>query len=52
MGDLSDIQTGHVVGVCLGGAYVPKTAILLCVSRATVPKVYYSTYKSWEDAIS
>jgi len=39
MGDLSDFQKGQIVGACLVGAYVTKTATLLCVSRATVPKV-------------
>jgi len=39
MGDLSDFQRGQIDGACLAGAYVPKTAILLGVSRATVPKV-------------
>ena len=39
MGDLSDFQKGQIVGVCFAGAYVPKTATLLCMSRATVPKI-------------
>jgi len=38
-GRLSDFQKGQIVCACLVGAYVTKTATLLCVSRATVPKV-------------
>jgi hypothetical protein len=39
MEDLSDFETGQIVGARLVGASVTKTATLLGVSRATVPKV-------------
>jgi len=39
MGDFSDFQRGQIVGACLAGASVTKTAILLGVSRAAVSKV-------------
>jgi transposase len=39
MGDLSDIEREQMVGARLAGASVIKTAALLGVSRATVPKV-------------
>jgi len=39
MGDLSDFKKGQTDGAHLAGAYVPKTATLLGVFRATVPKV-------------
>jgi transposase len=39
MGGLSDFQRGQIVGVCLAGASVIKTATLLDVSRAAVYKV-------------
>ena len=39
MGDLSDFQKGLIVGARLAAVFVSKTATLLCVSRATVPKV-------------
>jgi len=39
MGDLSDFQREQIVGVCLAGASVTKTATLLDVSRAAVYKV-------------
>jgi transposase len=39
MGDLSDFQRGQIVGVCLAGASVTKTATLLGVSRAAVYEV-------------
>jgi predicted transcriptional regulator len=39
MGDLSDFQTRQIVGACLAGTSVTKTAILLRVSRAAVSKV-------------
>jgi len=39
VGDSSDFQRGQIVGVCLAGASVTKTATLLGVSRAAVYKV-------------
>jgi transposase len=39
MGDLSDFERGQMIGARLAGAPVIKTATLLGVSRATVPKV-------------
>jgi predicted transcriptional regulator len=39
MRDLSDFETGQIVGARLAGASVTKTATLLGVSRATVSKV-------------
>jgi hypothetical protein len=39
MGDLSDFERGQIVGVCLAGASVTKTATLLGVWRATVSEV-------------
>jgi transposase len=39
MGDLYDFESGEIVGACLAGASVTKTATLLGVSRATVSKV-------------
>jgi transposase len=39
MGDLSDFEGGQIVGACLSGASVTKTATLLGVSRSTVSKV-------------
>ena len=39
MGDMSDFQKGKIDGACVAAAYIPKTAILLGVSGATVPKV-------------
>jgi predicted transcriptional regulator len=38
MGDLSDFERGQMVGACLAGASVTKTATLSGVSRATVSK--------------
>jgi transposase len=38
MGD-SRISKGHIVGACLAGASVIKTATLLGVSRAAISKV-------------
>jgi hypothetical protein len=38
-GDMSDFEREQIVGACLAGAVVIKTAILLPVSRATVSKV-------------
>jgi predicted transcriptional regulator len=42
MGDLSDFQTGQMVGACLTGASVPKMSTLLGVSRPAVSKVMTS----------
>jgi len=39
MGDLSDFQSGQIVGARLAGASVTETATLLGVSRAAVSKV-------------
>jgi predicted transcriptional regulator len=39
MGSLSDFERGQIVGACLAGASVTKTATLLGISRATVSKV-------------
>jgi transposase len=39
MRDLLDFQRGQIVGVCLAGTSVTKTATLLGVSRAAVSKV-------------
>jgi len=46
MGDLSNFQRGQLVGACLAGASVTKTATLLGVSRAAVSKVMmaYTNY--------
>ena len=38
-GDLSDVEIEVIVGACLAGASVTKTAQLAGVSRATVSKV-------------
>jgi predicted transcriptional regulator len=50
MGDLSDSQSGQIVGA-LTGASVMETATLLGVSRAAVSKVM-TTCKSWQDIIN
>jgi transposase len=39
MEDLSDFQRGQIVGAHLAGASVSKTATLLGVCRAAVPKI-------------
>jgi len=39
MGDLSDFQSGQIVGVHLAGASVTKMATFLCASRAAISKV-------------
>jgi chromate transport protein ChrA len=39
MGDLYDFERGQIIGTCLPGASVTKTATVLGVLRATVPKV-------------
>jgi len=39
VGDLLDFQRGQIVGACLAGASLTKTATLLGVSSATVFKV-------------
>jgi len=36
MADLSDFQSGQIVGVRLAGTSVTKMATLLCVSRAAI----------------
>jgi hypothetical protein len=38
-GGLSDFERGQIVGACLAGASVAKTATLLGISRATVFEV-------------
>jgi transposase len=38
MGDMSDFERGKIVGACLAGAFVTKTAMLLGILRATVSK--------------
>jgi hypothetical protein len=45
VGDLSSFERGRIVGACLAGASVTKTATLLGVSRATGSKVM-SAYMS------
>jgi hypothetical protein len=42
MGDLSDFEKGHVIGVHLAGAPVIKTAAILGASRVKVSKVMSS----------
>jgi len=39
VGDLLDFQRGQIVGACLPGASLTKTATLLGVSSAAVSKV-------------
>jgi hypothetical protein len=39
MGVLPHSETGQMVGICLAGASVPKTATLLGVLKATLSKV-------------
>jgi hypothetical protein len=39
MGELSDFERVQIVGVCLAGASVTKTATLLGVLSATISKV-------------
>jgi transposase-like protein len=39
MEGFSDFERGQIVGACLAGASVAKTATLLGISRATVFKV-------------
>jgi transposase len=51
MGDLSDFERGQIVGVCLAGASVTKTAAIIRASRATVSKVM-SAYTNHEKTIS
>jgi len=47
MGDLSDFQSGQIVGVHLTGTSVTKPATLLRVSRAAVSKFIkaYTNYR-------
>jgi len=51
MRDLSDFQSGQIVGARLAGASVTETATLLGVSRAALSKVM-TTCKSRQDIIS
>jgi predicted transcriptional regulator len=51
MGDLSYFERRQIVGACLAGASVTRTARLLSVSRATVSKVM-SAYTNHEKATS
>jgi hypothetical protein len=39
IGDLSDLERGQIIGACLVGKYVTKTATLLGVLRAAASKV-------------
>jgi hypothetical protein len=39
MEDLPDFESGQIAGAHLAGAAVIKTAILLAVSRGTIPMV-------------
>jgi hypothetical protein len=39
VGDLTEFQSGQIVGVRLAGASVTKMATLLCVSKAAIAKV-------------
>jgi hypothetical protein len=48
----SDFERGQMVGVHLAGASVTKTAILLCVLRATVSKVMSVAYMNHGKATS
>jgi hypothetical protein len=43
MGNLPDFERGQIISVRLGAASVIKTATLLSVARATVPKVMPAT---------
>jgi hypothetical protein len=45
MGDLSDFERGQIIGACLAGASVTKTATLLGLLRATVSKVMSASLK-------
>jgi hypothetical protein len=51
MGDLSDFESGQIVGVCLAGASVTNTATIICVSRVAVSKVM-SAYTNHEKTTS
>jgi len=51
MGDLSSFSVGQIVGARLAGTSITKTAILLGVSRAAVPKVV-TTYTYHRKALS
>jgi transposase len=51
MGDLSDFESGQIVGVFLDGASVTKTATLLGASRATLRKVM-SAFTNHEETTS
>jgi hypothetical protein len=42
MGDLSNFERGQIIGACLAGASVTKSAILLGVLRAAVSKVMFA----------
>jgi hypothetical protein len=47
MGDLSNFERGQIIGVCLAGASVTKTATLLGVSRVKVSKVMLAYMNHW-----
>jgi predicted transcriptional regulator len=53
MGDLSHFQRGQIVGACLAGASVTKSANLLGVSRAAVSRVMtaYTNYGKTSSAV-
>jgi predicted transcriptional regulator len=52
MGDLSNFETGQIIGAHLAGASVTKSAILLGVSRATVSKVMSAAYTNHRETAS
>jgi transposase len=50
MGDLSDLEREEIVGACLAGASVTKSATLLGVLRVTVSKVMSAYMKHGKTA--